>query len=334
MKKLRIPAVFAASSLVAAAGLAAVAPSAQADFVTRCVGQGGDVTVPGDLVVPAGETCWLDGTTVKGKVQVRKNADLVVNGGSVDGKVRAAKNAYVDTTDTDLGANVVGVDAYGAYLDDSTVAGAVNARNTGSDFGGFVYVVDSQVGKRLHAKAPGEVVLDGAHVQGPVTADGTSYTDVNNSTLERKLSVTGNAKGGTFCASEVYGDASYTGNSYGLQLGADGPITACDGVSFFGGNLEVSDNSGTVRVSDTIIRKDLSGDGNDPAPRGENNRVRGEASDQFSDLKAPSDDDQMQARKQASARTVQHRDAAVKHKAGSRRSDAKTKASTAGKANL
>jgi hypothetical protein len=333
MRKLRIPAALAASSLVAAASMMALAPSAQADLVTRCVGEGGDVTVPGDLVVPAGQSCWLDGTTVKGTVTVRKNADLVVYSGKLDGKVRAVKNAYVDTTDTSLGDNLVTNNAYGSYLDDSQVAGAVNARNSGTDNGGFVYAVDSQLNKRLHAKVPGEVVLDGSHVMGPVVGDGTRYTDVSNSTLDRRLSVTDNPKGGTFCDSEVYGNASYTGNTYALQIGADGPITACDGVSFFGGSLDVSDNNGTIRVSDTIIRNDLSGTGNDPAPQGENNRVRGTVSGQFKDLKPPSDNNKMPARTMAK-HTVTHRDATVKHQASSRRAHAKTQAHTAGKANL
>lgn len=333
MKKRRIAATLAASSLVAGAGMIALAPSAQADLVTHCVGEGGDVTVPGDLVVPAGESCWLDGTTVKGKVKLRKNADLVVSGGKLQGKVHAAKNAYLDATDTQMRGNVASDDAYGTYLEDSDVTGAVNARSSGSDHDGFVYAVKSEVGKRLHAKVPGEVVVDGSHVRGPVTGDGTEYTDVNDSTLDRKLSVTGNAKGATLCDSEVYGPTSYTDNKDAVQVGADGPVTSCDGTSFFGGKLDISDNSAKVRISDTIVRKDLSGDGNEPAPRGENNRVRGDTSGQFSDLKAP-DKDSKVAPRTAAKSTSQDRDATTKHKAGTRRSHAKTSARSAGKAKL
>ncbi len=331
--KLRLPAAVAMSSVLAATGLAAVAPKADAALVTRCIGEGGNVTVPGDLVVPAGQSCWLDGTTVQGNVKVRKNADLVVNDATFKGRVHSAKNGYVDVTGTDIGGNVGSNNGYGTYLKKSAIHGAVNARNTGTDYDGFVYAVDSQVAKRLHAKIPGEVVLDGSQVSGPVTGDGTRYTDVNNSTLQRKLSVTGNAKGGTFCDSEVYGDAAYSGNKGPLQVGADGPVIACDGVSFFGGNVDISDNTGGVRVSDTIIAGDLSGTGNDPAPQGQNNRVRGEMSGQFADLTPPSASKKL-ASKMSSRVAVRHRDARVGQQAKNRRAHAKTEAKAAGKAQL
>jgi hypothetical protein len=100
MKKLSIPLAFAASALIAAGEMMTLAPTAQASLVTRCVGEGGNVTVPGDLVVPAGQSCWLEGTTVQGNVKVRKNADLVADGATFQGRVHAGKNGYVDVTDT------------------------------------------------------------------------------------------------------------------------------------------------------------------------------------------------------------------------------------------
>lgn len=330
MKKFRFPAAFAAGSLMAATGMMAMAPNAQGSLTTRCVGEGGDVTVPGDLVVPAGETCWLDGTIVHGKVQVRKKADLVVSDGTVSGEVHAAKGAYVDITDTKLGGNVVSDNAYGTYMDNSTVTGAVDARNSGNDNDGFVYAMDSRVAKRLHAEVPGEVVVERSHVTGPVTGVGTEYTDVTDSTLDHKLSVTNNAKGGTLCDSEVYGETSYSGNKYATQIGGDGPVTSCDGVSFFGGNVTVSDNNGKVRVSDTIMRGDLSGDNNDPAPRGENNRVRGTRSGQFKDLKTLSGNNKTSPRTLDQNET-QQRDTTVKEKADHRRAHGKTQAHKAGK---
>ncbi len=331
---LRLPVAVAMSSVLAAAGLVAFTPRADAALVTRCIGEGGNVTVPGDLVVPAGQSCWLDGTTVQGNVKVRKNADLVADGATFQGRVHAGKNGYVDVTDTDISGNVGANNGYGTYLETSTVHGAVNARNTGTDYDGFVYVVDTQVSKRLHARVPGEVVLDGSQVSGPVTGDGTRYTDVHNSTLQRKLSVTSNAKGGTFCDSEVYGNVGYSGNQGPLQVGADGPVTACDGVSFFGGNVNISDNTGGVRVSDTIIAGDLSGTGNDPAPQGANNRVRGAMSGQFKNLPAPSAEGNKKSGRTMAKHAIQNRDATAKHKAGSRRAHAKAQAKAAGRAQL
>lgn len=328
----RLPMAVAMSSVLAGAGLVAFTPQAEAALVTQCVGEGGDVTVPGDLVVPAGETCWLDGTTIEGDVKVRKNADMVASGGTVKGRVHAAKNGYIDTTDTDISGNVGSRNSYGTYLSKTQVHGAVNANNSGTDNGGFVYAVHSEVGKRLHAKVPGEVVVDGSQVRGPLTGNGTKYTDVNDSTLEGQLSVTNNAEGATFCDSEVYGSVSYADNDDILQIGADGPVTACAGVSFFGASLDISDNTGTIRVSDTIIAGNLAGAGNDSDPEGKNNRVRGEQSGQFSDMQKPS-----ASKQQRSSRSATHpnRDTTAGNKtAKDRRAHAKAKAEAAGKAQL
>lgn len=327
MKMKRLPAAAALGSLAVAAGMLVAAPAAHADLTTRCVGEGGAVTVPGDLVVPAGEVCWLDGTTVNGDMQVRRNADLVVFDGTLKGKVHVAKNAYLDTTDTMIAGTVSTANAFGAYLDGSNLKSAVNARNSGTDYSGFVYAVGSKVHGRIHAKVPGEVVVDSSHVWGKVVGNGTGYTDVYNSVLERALTVTGNAEGGVFCASEAYGDVSYSGNSFALQIGADGPVASCSGASYFGGNVDISDNTANINVSNTIIRGNLSGTGNDPAPTGENNRVRGTVSGQFAGLQPPADS----AARRAAAT---HRDASLAGKATERRSEARAAADQAGDANL
>ena len=80
---------------VAAAGML-TATSASADLVTRCSGTAGDVTVPGDLVVPAGQTCDLTGTTVDGDVRVRAGADLIGEDVTVTGDIVGAADAYLD----------------------------------------------------------------------------------------------------------------------------------------------------------------------------------------------------------------------------------------------
>src|SRR5690606_15784208 len=85
--QMKLRRALAATTLLASGGAIALAAPANADLVTRCVGEGGAVTVPGDLVVPAGKTCWLDGTTVEGNVRVQAGADLIVTGGTLKGSV-------------------------------------------------------------------------------------------------------------------------------------------------------------------------------------------------------------------------------------------------------
>ncbi|MGW0230471.1 hypothetical protein ACWDWO_19330 [Actinopolymorpha singaporensis] len=322
---MKLRSAIAATSLVAAGGIAFAMP-ANADLVTRCVGEGGAVTVPGDLVVPAGKACWLNGTTVEGNVRVAAGADLIVDGATFKGSVTVAENAYVDTTDTTIAQNVSTNNAFGSYFYGSNLGGAVNAKaDEGSEYDGFVYTVDSKVTGRVNASVPGEVVVDGSQVGGALTGQGTRYLDVYNSTIDGKLTVADNEEGSVFCESEVYGDAGYTGNSGTLQLGADGPLAPCSGTSYWGGNVDVSNNAGTIVVSNNIVRGNLSGTGNDPAPTGENNRVRGSVSGQFENLQAPAAMRMAapQDRKDDLAGTVKER-----------RADAQAEAKAAGKARL
>jgi hypothetical protein len=323
---MRLRSAIAATSLVAAGGIAFAAP-ASAELVTRCVGEGGAVTVPGDLVVPAGKACWLSGTTVEGNVRVMEGADLAVDGATFKGTVTVLENGYVDTTDSTIAKNVNTKNAFGSFFYSSDLGAAVTARaDADSELDGFVYAVDSMVTGKLDAQVPGEVVIDGSQVGGAVTGQGTRYTDVYNSTLSGKLTVSGNAEGGVFCESEVYGDASYTGNSETVQIGADGPLAPCTGASFFGHNLDVSGNTANVVVSNNIVAGNLSGEGNDPAPTGENNRVRGTLGGQFVDLQAPA------ALKRMAV--AQDRSDEVADEAAQRRAAAKSEASAAGDAQL
>lgn len=315
-------------SLIASGGLLAAATPANADLVTRCDGTGGAVMVPNDLVVPAGKTCWLDGTTVQGDVTVRKGANLVISDGEIEGRVRVNVDAYFDSTGSTVGGGVGVSNAYGAYFDGSEVGAGVGMH--GNNEKSFVYAFDSEVSGNVRGTS-GEILLDGSTVGGSVAGLDTTYTDVFDSTISRGLRVSENEVGSVLCESEVDGNARYSGNAYGLQIGADGPITTCSGPSYFGRNLEISDNAGTIVVSDNIIRGDLSGTGNDPAPTGENNRVRGTASGQFENLPEP------EAAPETVARTLAETPDHAEELAGrvdERRAAADAEATAAGKAQL
>lgn len=269
---------------VAVAGVAVafttVAP-ASADLVTRCVGTGGAVTVPGDLVVPAGKSCSLKGTTVQGKVRVQSGADLVVVDGTFSDAVAVAGDGYLDATNTAIAGTVTSRGGYGVYLSKSQVSEDYRERGGGAGEP-FAYLIDTDIAGQVDARA-GQLFLDSSRVSGAVRGIGTSYTDVVDSTLSSTLTVQDNGKGATVCASEVDGNASYTGNT-GVQVGSGDGIVRCNETNYFGGNVDVSDNTGGVAMTDNIVRGDLSGTGNDPAPTGSDNRVRGDITGQFVDL--------------------------------------------------
>jgi hypothetical protein len=53
----------------------------------------GSVTADGNVIVPQGGDCVLDGTTVKGNVLVKSRASVVVKGGAdVDGNLHCKNN--------------------------------------------------------------------------------------------------------------------------------------------------------------------------------------------------------------------------------------------------
>ncbi len=267
--------------MVAGITLAASAVPASADLVTRCVGTAGAVTVPGDLVVPKGASCTLTGTTVEGKVRVQNGADLVVLDATFNDTVVVAADGYFDATTSSIASTVTNR-GFGVYLDRTQVGKDVRGRG-GSEASSFTYLYNSGVAGEVDVRA-GELLLDTSTIEGQVRGLGTVFVDVVNSTLSEALTVKDNAEGTSVCASEVDGDVWLTGNA-GVQLGAGNLLGSCDdGVNYFGGNVQVADNTVGVIVNGNIIRGDLSGNGNDPAPTGDDNRVRGASTGQFADL--------------------------------------------------
>lgn len=269
--------------VVAGVALAATALPASADLVTRCIGTGGAVTVPGDLVVPAGESCTLTGTTVQGKVKVNAGADLVVIDATFNGGVTVAPDAYFDATTSAVSGTVTSR-GFGVYLDRSSIGEHVRGR-AAADASSFTYLYNSSVTGQVDVSS-GELLVDSSQVLGPVRGLGTVFVDVRNSTLSNGLVVTNNSQGTTVCASEVDRDAQFTGNA-GVQIGEGDLLSSCaDGVNYFGANVDISNSSVGVSMSKNIVRGNLSGTGNDPAPTGDSNRVRGASTGQFAELEA------------------------------------------------
>ncbi|MEE6286786.1 hypothetical protein V2J52_03855 [Georgenia sp. MJ173] len=253
---------------------------AQAALTTQCVGEAGAVTVPGDLVVPAGKACSLTGTTIDGNVRVAAGADLVADGITVTGNVNVQADGYLDLTGSAVAGNVINRGAYGVYLDGTalnayTATAAVNPdtflSSHGSSFTGRVAV------------GGGSFLLESSTVDRFVDVNEAYYADVLDSVIGGALTVAGNEYGAMVCGSEVDGHASFSSNDYGVQLGAGGSLGVCQqGSSVWGGNVTVSDTTGAVQVTDNIVRGDLGGAGNTTVTASDN-RVRGELQGQFAE---------------------------------------------------
>ncbi|PSL00766.1 hypothetical protein CLV63_101242 [Murinocardiopsis flavida] len=317
----------AASSLAAVGGsvaLTALASPAVADLVTYCDGVGGAVTVPGDLVVAKGKSCDLTGTTVDGNVTVRSGADLVVEDGTFKGTVAVAQDGYLDAVNTSVAGNVTARGAFGTYLDGSTLG--QNVRAVAADGGietGALFLYGSEVKGGLSA-ATGNLFAESTGVGGKVSADGVGFADIYDSAVDGGLTVKGAAEGSVVCASEVHGNAAYSGNSATVQIGSDGPQSSCGDTSYWGGNVAITDNTADIHVNGNIIRGDLTASGNDPvALKGADNRVRGTVGGEFGEIPA--------AKSRASA-VKGDRSAGLKQAGEQRGEDAERAAKAAGKA--
>lgn len=282
-------AVRTALAALATAGLVAVGniTPASAQITSFCSGIAGPVTVPGDLIVRANDFCVLEGTVVNGNTTVRAGASLITSGATLNGRVTAQADAYVELTDSTVNDRVVLRDAFGLLAIDSTLNEniAVNSVDPQAPPGAAL-LIGTTVAGNINANV-GAVWIGDSRVSGRVTGDAVDFVDLVNTVLEGNLSLTGAAQGSVICDSEIYGTATYAGNSGPVQLGGDSLIAGCLGANYWHGSVSINDTSGDVIVSNNIVRLNLSGDGNDPQPVGEGNRVRGETSGQFADLTPP-----------------------------------------------
>lgn len=337
----------AAAAALAAGSVTAVALPAQAgpiQTVFFCNGEAdAGLTLDGNLVVRAGQSCTLTDTEVTGNVQVRSGGDLVYSGGSVGGRLQLQNDAFVDAEGVAVAGNFRSDNGYGAFLVDSSVGGNATGNADGSDVEPFFYAIGTDLGGNA-SFSRGDFLLESSSVAGNVTGAGTAFTDVIDTVIDGTITVTDNELGGTFVDSEVYGDALYEGNSFTLQIGADGPITPASGMSVWGGNVDLLNNSADIYVDNNIVRGNLTASGNTgELVVGDNNRVRGEVIVEpglagLTSAEAPKAAADAQLRTLAAepeaAEVPAERQAEVKGDVAERKAAALAKAAAAGPANI
>lgn len=330
MKK-SMTAALATTALIAggaAFGTLGAAP-ANADLVTQCRGTAGEVTVHGDLVVPADATCELTGTTVTGDVRVRQGANLIGEGVSIEGRVTGAADAYVDLVDSAVAGDLRLNSAYGAVVEGSGIDGRVTSRAGEEAPVGFVYAIGADLGENLVARA-GEVYVENSVVAGTVNSREAVYTDIYDTFIDGRLVVGENVEGSMLCAVVVQGNSRITGNAGAVQVGSDGPVADCDGVSYWGGNVRVDANSGGVVIDDNIINGTVQLADNTPTAQvGEDNQVRGGINGPHEPI--PEEAEQLQA---FSAEAEADHAGAIQNRIDERREAAQQQVAEAGSANL
>ncbi len=261
--RIRKPHIIAA---LAAIAVVFVSPPSQAQLTTFCSGVASDVTIPGDLVVRAGESCELTNTVINGNATARAGANLVLVDSTVSGNLIAQENAFASVTSSTVAGATRLNGAFGLYTEDSEHAGNVVANGAL-----FVYSTESTYGLNL-TSTNGETFLESGWVQRNVTTNGDLLTDIYDTVIEGSLTVNDTLAGSFLCRSEVDGAASYSGNGDILHIGP-GPFSGCD-YNVFGSDLTLSDN-GQATIGGGVIRGDLTCSGNTPAPTVTDVRLRG-----------------------------------------------------------
>lgn len=270
------------SAVAALALLTGMLPAFGQSRATRCTSPVADTTIEGDVVVPRGATCSIENTTVNGNVRIAGDADLFATNSTVNGNVEAQRNAYLDVFETEVSGQITLNRAFGLLMDTSDLDGDIDA-----DRASFVYTFQSGIDGDLEV-AQGEVYVESTQLTGRLVATGGEYADLFDSTVDERLEIAGARAGSLVCSSEVYGQAEITGNSEVLQIGSDGPFSGC-GFNVWGDDVEINGNTADIRFSNNVVRGDLECEGNDPAPTGQDNRIRGEARGQCAELPPETD---------------------------------------------
>ena len=273
----RTTATLATFTIAVTASLLGAAAPAGAALVTYCVGTGGAVTVPNDLLVPTGESCSLEGTRITGNVTVQAGANLVIAGGTISGQVQVASNGYLDSADTSIDGQItLASGGYGAFLK-NTSSGTVTLQPKGTaTIDGFLFTENATVDGNVVA-GTGEVRLDQtSEVSGNLSTSGAYYTDLHDSFVDGTVSVLNNSTGSVFCGSAVRGKSTFSGNLGGVQLGPNGTLDSCASGGYFGRDVTISNTTGGVTVDDNIIDGKLTTTNNSPVAKvATNNRIRG-----------------------------------------------------------
>lgn len=276
--KTRLPHALIATAVLAL-GAVTTTPAVADGLVTHCRGTASSASVPGDLVVPKGESCDLTDTTVAGSVTVRADADLLGKGVEVDGALVGASGSYVELSESKIGGDLKLTDAYGAVVEQSTIAGKVSTMPGQGDASGRIFASDVDIDGPFTIRS-GEVYIEDSTITGSLDSKNSVFTDVKDVFVDKQLKIDQAEDGSMLCAVTVAKNADITDNGGPLQVGPSGSSADCsDGSIYVGKTLAVTGNTGGVVVDDVIVSGDLNVARNEPAAViGEMVRVRGTVS--------------------------------------------------------
>jgi hypothetical protein len=244
--RIALPAVIAAGISAAVALVVASPAQGQAAAPTVCTGTLGAVTVSG-VVVPDGAACVLDGTKVDGGITVGARAALQTSSVTVKRDVTLTNSGRLLATGTAVGGTV-----------SSTATGLIN-------------FTDSVVASNVTVSQDTTFAATRLGVGGDLRGSQLNRLDLANSWVGGAVVADGAFAGSRFCGNLVGGNAEFLAGGAAIQIGGS---SSCAG-SRVGGDVVVNDNQAEITIGGNTIYHNLSCAGNDPAPTGSGNDVRG-----------------------------------------------------------
>jgi hypothetical protein len=273
----------------------AAALPAVADDDEECVGVIGPVEIDGDLVVPEGATCDLEGTIVNGDVVVKRDASLFTDradiggrarGGDDDddddgdgrGDLRVEENGYADLLNTSVDGSTRLHSSLGLVTETSALDRGIGSRDAE-----FVDLFETSVDGDVELRGgPTQFFGERLDVDGDVDGEEIAYLDIYDSSVDGAVGVEEASEGGFLCGSSVEDRVRYEDSSTIIDLGG---FEGCD-ANRLEDDVEIIDNTAEIAISGNVIEEDLVCRDNEPPPVGGGNFVEGDAEGQCEDLEA------------------------------------------------
>lgn len=271
-----------AGVMIAALTAAVMAPGAPASAAatTLCSGIGGAVILPGDLIVDAGDSCELDGTTITGDVTVNAGGNLLADQITIEGDLVVRSDGFAGLERSSVAGDVRAQSAYGVSFGDSELGGAVKALQSG-----FLYSRSTiHAGKVV--SNDGVTLLESSWVDDRVRTVGDEFTDLFDTVVVGKVHIAEPVDGAVVCASEIGDTTRITDATGPVGVGADSSGASC-GSAELAADLHLIGNSGGVTLADIVVDGKLVCSDNSPEPVGERLRLRGKVTGQCKDLSGP-----------------------------------------------
>jgi hypothetical protein len=198
-------------------------------------------TVNGNLVVPAGTQCSLNGATVTGNVTVGKGAQLLIFAGTIYGNIQAHQCNSVFLTSFGTAISV------GGNLQIQNCTGTGDNGYSDSGLPGTIEIDGNFQCQNNTAPclAEGGTVLNNVQVN-----DNTGPAFIENAMIHGNLQVSGNDGGSTNPGAVVTGDA-VMGNAQVNRNSGTGNVAIANNVVH--GNLQCASNTPGVIVGNNTV---------------------------------------------------------------------------------